>query len=121
VERRLKAPPKLQVRFFRTDAGNEPVREWLKDLPADDRKILGDDLLTMQYGWPIGMPLTRALGHGLHEVRSTLTGNRIARVIFVVQTDNAILLHGFVKKTQTTSKPDLELARERSKRLRSST
>ena len=74
--------PKLTVRFFRSDAGNEPVREWLKALSASDRKVIGDDIRTLQFGWPVGMPLTRPLGHGLHEVRSNLEGNRIARVIF---------------------------------------
>jgi phage-related protein len=114
----MRTPPKLTARFFRSDAGNEPVREWLKALPSDDRKTIGEDILTVQYGWPIGMPLTRALGGGLHEVRSDLGGNRIARVIFVVEGEAAILLHGFIKKTQKTSKQDLDLARERLRRLR---
>lgn len=114
----MRAPPKLIARFFRTDAGNEPVREWLKALPPEERKTIGEDILTVQYGWPIGMPLTRALGGSLHEVRSDLGGKRIARVIFVVEGDMAILLHGFIKKTQKTPKQDLELARQRLKRLR---
>ena len=114
----MRAPPKLAARFFRTDAGNEPVREWLKALPADERKTIGEDILTVQYGWPIGMPLTRALGGGLHEVRSDLGGKRIARVIFVVEGDTALLLHGFIKKTQKTPKQDLDLARQRLRRLR---
>jgi phage-related protein len=84
--------PKLEVRFFRTDAGSEPVREWLKALPRDERKVIGDDISTVQFGWPIGMPLTKALGGGLHEVRSDLSGKRIARVIFVVEGEKAILL-----------------------------
>lgn len=116
----MRAPPKLTAWFFRTDAGNEPVREWLKSLPSENRKTIGEDILTVQYGWPIGMPLTRALGGGLHEVRSDLGGNRIARVIFVVEGEAATLLHGFIKKTQKTPKQDLELARQRLKRLRAS-
>ena len=112
--------PKLRVRFFRSDAGNEPVREWLKALSANDRKVIGDDIRTLQFGWPVGMPLTRSLGHGLHEVRSNLEGNRIARVIFVVERDAAVLLHGFIKKSQKMSKTDIDLARDRLKRLRAS-
>lgn len=114
----MRAPPKLTARFFRTDAGNEPVREWLKALPSEERKTIGEDILTVQYGWPIGMPLTRALGGGLHEVRSDLGGKRIARVIFVVEGDAAVLLHSFIKKTQKTPKQDLDLARQRLRRLR---
>lgn len=109
--------PKLGARFFRTDAGHEPVREWLKSLSADDRKVIGDDMRTVQYGWPVGMPLSSPLGGRLHEVRSKLRNNRIARVIFVVQQDDAVLLHGFIKKSRKTPKSDLELARERLKRL----
>ncbi|MGH8402012.1 MAG: type II toxin-antitoxin system RelE/ParE family toxin [Gammaproteobacteria bacterium] len=109
--------PKLGARFFHTSAGNEPVREWLKALAPEDRKVIGDDMRTVQYGWPVGMPLTRSLGGRLHEVRSNLSRNRIARTVFVVMNDEAILLHGFIKKTQKVSKADLELARERLKRL----
>lgn len=109
--------PKLPVRFFCTDAGNEPVREWLKSLSSDDRKVIGDDIRTVQFGWPVGMPLNRPLGGGLHEVRSNLGGNRIARVIFVVKDGTAVLLHGFIKKSKATPKPDLKLARDRLKKL----
>lgn len=109
--------PKFGARFFRTSAGNEPVREWLKALAADDRKVIGDDIRTVQFGWPVGMPLTRNLGGRLHEVRSNLGGNRIARMIFVVMDDEAILLHGFIKKSQKIPKADLQLARERLKRV----
>jgi len=112
-------PPRLLVRFFRSETGNEPVREWLKSLSAADRKVIGDDIRTVQFGWPVGMPLNRPLGGGLHEVRSTLEGNRIARVIFVVKDGAGVLLHGFIKKSRATPKQDLQLARSRSKRLQS--
>lgn len=113
-------PPafKLAAVFFKTSVGNEPVREWLKALPADDRKRIGQDIATVQYGWPLGMPLVRALGDGLWEVRTRLT-HRIARVLFLTAADEMVLLHGFIKKTQTTPAADLELARTRSKQWRS--
>jgi len=66
----MSVEPRLQVRFYRTEAGNEPVREWLKMLPPKEKKIIGDDLKTAQYGWPLGMPLIRKLEPGLWEVRS---------------------------------------------------
>ena len=62
--------------------GNEPVRDWLKELPQEDRQAIGQDLQRVQYRWPVGMPLARPLGQGLWEVRTNLAGNRIARVIF---------------------------------------
>ena len=104
--------PRMRVIFYRTMAGNEPVREWLKAQPSADRKIIGDDLKTAQYGWPLGMPLIRKLESGLWEVRCRLQG-RIARVIFTVEGDVMVLLHGFIKKSQKTPLQDLQLARQR--------
>jgi hypothetical protein len=69
---------------YRLHGGSEPVRDWLKSLPRDDRRIVGVDIATVEFGWPIGMPLCRPLGGGLWEVRSKLTQNRIGRVIFCV-------------------------------------
>lgn len=108
---------RLQVFFYRTSGGAEPVREWLKALPTEERKIIGDDLKTAQFGWPLGMPLIRKLEADLWEVRSRLP-NRIARVIFTVEGNRMVLLHGFIKKSQKTPVEDLQLARQRLKTLR---
>lgn len=98
--------------FFRTEAGGEPVREWLKGLSRDDRKHIGEDVKTVEFGWPIGMPVCRPLGGGVYEVRSTLAQNRIARVLFYIdKKSRMVLLHGFIKKTQKTPQEDLDLAR----------
>lgn len=113
----MTAEVRLEALFFRTAAGNEPVREWLKALSPEDRKIIGDDLKTAQYGWPLGMPLIRKLEAGLWEVRSKLP-NRIARVIFTVEDDKMVLLHGFIKKSLKTPIQDLQLARQRLQSLR---
>jgi phage-related protein len=107
---------RLQVLFYRTSAGREPVREWLKALSAQDRKIIGEDLKTAQYGWPLGMPLIRKLDAELWEVRSHLP-HRIARVIFTVDGDTMVLLYGFMKKTQSTPAVELNLAKQRLKAL----
>ena len=110
---------RLQVYFFKTANGRQPVRDWLKDMPREDRKIVGDDLKTAQFGWPLGMPLIRKLDTGLWEVRSKLH-NRIARVIFTVDNGKMILLHGFIKKSQKTPANDLKVAKQRLRILRGS-
>jgi phage-related protein len=94
----------LPARFFRTVSGTEPVRVWLKDLDKDDSRIIGGDIRTVEYGWPIGMPVCRPLKgyRGLWEVRSHISNGRIARVIFHISSGEMILLHGFIKKTQQT-------------------
>ena len=99
--------------FFQTEAGGEPVRDWLKGLPSsEDRKRIGEDIKTVEFGWPIGMPVCRPLGDGIYEVRTRLTENRIARVLFYIdKKGRMVLLHGFIKKTQKTPAEDLELAR----------
>ena len=104
--------PILSVVFYATAAGNEPVREWLLGLSRDDRRSVGFDIKTAQYGWPIGMPLIRKLEPGLWEVRTHLADG-IARVLFTVRGDTMVLLHGFVKKSQKTPAVDMKTARQR--------
>src|ERR1700690_2789650 len=111
----MKAERPLKVVFFKTDTGNEPVREWLKGLPKEDCKIIGTDILTVQYAWPVGRPLVDNLGDGVWEVRSRLD-NRIARTLFAVVDQEIVLLHGFIKKQQKTPPDELELAKKRKKR-----
>ena len=108
---------RLPIAFFRSANGREAVREWLKSLSPEDRKILGTDIRALEFGWPIGMPLCRALGHGLWEVRSSLLHGRMARVIFCIHDQQAVLLHGFMKKTQKTPKPDIDLAMRRKREV----
>jgi len=104
--------PTLEVRFFKTNGGTEPVRDWLRELPAIDRKTIGEDIKTVQFGWPLGMPLVRKMDKNLWEVRIHLEG-RIARVLFTISAGKAVLLHGFIKKSQATPKTDLDLAKDR--------
>lgn len=104
--------------FFRTEAGGEPIRNWLKGLPSDeDRKRIAEDIKTVEFGWPVGMPVCKPLGDGIYEVRTRLAQNRIARVLFYIdKKGRMVLLHGFVKKTQKTPDEDLELARGNKKK-----
>lgn len=98
--------------FYRTEAGGEPVREWLRGLSPEDRKRIGEDIKTVEFGWPVGMPVCKPLSNGIYEVRSSLAQNRIARVLFYIdKKSRMVLLHGFIKKTQKTPKEDLGLAR----------
>ena len=104
---------KVPVVFYRTRAGAEVVRNWLRELDQRDRNAVGQDLMRVQYRWPIGMPLCRAMGGGLWELRSALPSNRIARVLFSVQQGRILILHGFIKKSQKTQEADLLLAHSR--------
>jgi phage-related protein len=113
-----KAPKKvLSVDFYQQRNGREPVREWLKSLAKEERRIIGESIKMVQTGWPVGMPLVCNLGKGLWEERSTLP-NTIARVLFVMYEGHMVLLHGFIKKTQKTPQQDLEMARTRAKEVK---
>ena len=118
VEKLKKSPKKIQASFYQTPGGKEPVRSWLKALEEEDRRIIGYDIATVEYGWPIGMPTCRAMGDGLFEVRSPITGKRIARVLFCTAEGVLVLLHGFIKKAKKTPKEDLALAKKRMKEIK---
>ncbi len=113
-----KCPVKvITVKFFKTESGNEPVREWLTSLSKDDKKTIGEDIKTVEQGWPIGMPLVRKF-RGLTkiwEVRSNINDGRIARVLFTVAGNAMVLLHGFIKKSKSTPKADKNKAIDRQK------
>ena len=119
VDKRSKSPDlsegqskRVPAIFYRTEAGGEPVREWLKQLSSEDRKRIGEDIKTVEFGWPVGMPVSKPLGEGICEVRTALSQNRIARVLFYIDRKGRMtLLHGFIKKTRKTPREDLDLAK----------
>ncbi len=113
------AEKRVPLVFFRTDTGSEPVSEWLLELPKADRRIIGAGLKDLEFGWPIGMPLCRALGGGLFELRVSLRSRGIARVKVCLHDGELFALHGFIKKTQKTPKSELDKARARMKEVKS--
>ncbi|MTJ47160.1 type II toxin-antitoxin system RelE/ParE family toxin [Dolichospermum sp. UHCC 0259] len=104
---------RVPAEFYRNENGTEPVRDWLKSLSKEERFLIGADIKTVEFGWPIGMPTCRPMGDGLFEVRTNLPQNKIARVLFCFYAGKMILLHGFIKKSQKTPKQQLDLALER--------
>jgi phage-related protein len=112
-------PLEIPVRFYRTAAGREPVLEWLRSLGKEDRHAIGLDLMRVQFGWPIGMPLVRSLKNGLWEVRSALPSRRIARLMLCFHEHKIFALHGFIKKTRTTPHADIVLAKQRMREVTS--
>jgi phage-related protein len=111
-------PPEIRASFYLTTGGAEPVLDWLRGLPPEDRRVIGTDLATVQFGWPVGMPLCWPLGGGLWEVRGTLPSRRVARRLLLVDEGRTGVVHGFIKKTQKTPEGDLEIARKRMKEMK---
>lgn len=112
-----RTPRKVPLVFFRSNAGSEPVRDWLRSLEDAERRAIGTDLLRAQWRWPVGMPLWRSMGKGLWEVRTDLPGNRAARVLICFYEGCLVALHGFIKKTRATPEDELALARRRQREL----
>jgi phage-related protein len=103
--------------FYKNPTGKEPVRDFLKEFKKEDKLAIGTDIKTVEYGFPIGMPVCKSIGNGLFEVRSNISDKRIVRVLFVIQGSLMILLHGFIKKTQKTPDKELAIAKQRLKDL----
>jgi phage-related protein len=105
----------IPLRFWRSTSDREPVRDWLNELPLEDRRTVGRDIAKVQYGWPIGLPLCRPLSGALWEVRSSLPSKREARVLFGFYNGELIALNAFIKKAQRAPHEEFALARRRLK------
>lgn len=111
---------KITVYFYESESNNKPVLKWLKDLDKKDMQIIGENIKTIEYGFPIGMPLLRVLKakDNLYEVRSNISNNRKARIIFTIIEERMILLNGFIKKQQKTPKHEIELSLQRKRNIK---
>lgn len=107
---------KLSLVFWKSDQGKEPVREWLRKMDVEARKAIGDDIRYVQEKWTdgVGKPYVDGFGAGLYEVR-TKYDKKQYRVLFCIEDDTIILLHGFIKKTKKTPTADVDLGRHRQK------
>jgi phage-related protein len=112
----MESEKRIQVSFYRLTSGKEPVRDWLMKLSREDRLAIGTDIKTVEFGWPVGLPVCRSLGDGLWEVRSTLH-NRIARVLFCIEGGVMWLLHGFIKKQQKAPAGEINIAQKRMREI----
>ena len=108
-----------KVVFYRTDAGKDVVVDEIRKLSDEDRKKVGEDLRFVQIGYPVGPPQCRPLRDGLWEVRSSLPSGPKYRLICTYDsaTETVVVLNGFVKKTQRTPASEIELAKERRRKL----
>ncbi len=113
-----KCPVKrIVVKFYKSNSGNEPVKEWLHTLDREDKKTIGEDIKKVELGWPIGMPLVCKFKNltKIWEVRSDISDGCIARILFTVIDQYMVLLHGFIKKSESTPKVDKDKAVNRRK------
>ena len=93
------------------------MRDWLKGLDRESRKTIGEDVKTLQFQWPVGMPLTRKMDEDLWELRSHVASG-IARTFFTIYDKKIVLLHGFAKKSRKTPAKELAVAKRRLTKLK---
>jgi phage-related protein len=105
----------LPLVFYSTPAGNDVVLNLIRTLDPADRRVIGEDLKTLQFRHPLGLPLSRPLGKGLSELRSSLPSGREFRLFYCFdrETSQLIVLHGFIKKSQRTPDKEMRIARDR--------
>ena len=103
---------RLPAVFFSTSARREPFREWLRSLPREVRRLIGEDIAYVQFKWPIGRPRVDHLRGAIWEIRTSV-GERIVRTLFAVDDGTMILLHGFIKKTRAVASREIDLAERR--------
>ncbi|MCL2809967.1 MAG: type II toxin-antitoxin system RelE/ParE family toxin [Treponema sp.] len=106
----------LTVYFYKSPAGNEPVREWLKQRSSEEKKAIGEDIKAVEYTWPVGYPQVVKLDKDLWEVRTSLP-NGISRIFFTIWEKYMVLIHSIIKKTQKTPPQDLDTAKKRRNRV----
>ena len=102
-----------EIEYYKTQSGQEVIKDFIDDLQEITQAKLGRQLdLLEENGNQLGMPHAKALGGGLIELR--VRGKQEVRVFYAFEIGKRIyLLHGFIKKTQTTPKKDLDIARQR--------
>ncbi|WP_246585350.1 type II toxin-antitoxin system RelE/ParE family toxin [Thiorhodospira sibirica] len=88
----------------------------LRKMPASVRHTLGIELMTIQYGGnPSNFKPMKCVGAGAYEIRHREPSGAF-RVIYVAKQDDAVyVLHAFQKKSQKTTKNDIDLAAKRYK------
>jgi len=111
-------PPPWQVDDYRTKQGNRPVRDFLMKLSEDARaKVTAALTMLARLGNQLQMPLSRAMGGGLFEIRVKHPDGPFRFLYCFRPVRRVVLLHGFTKRTEKTPKKDLDLAKERKREL----
>ncbi len=85
----------------------------LRNFPEEARKAAGFELYAIQRGLdPRDWKPMPSIGRGVKEIRIHVLGEW--RIIYVAKFEDAVhVLHSFQKKTQKTSRQDIEIARKR--------
>lgn len=103
----------MEIKFYKDQTGRIPVREFLDSLDIKMRQKMLRSIQALQdMGVALRMPLSESLEDGIFELRAKV-GTNISRVMyFFVIGNQAILTHGFIKKTQKTPLREIDRAKK---------
>ena len=101
------------IEYYETHNGQEVIKDFIDNLQESTQTKLARQLdLLAEHGSQLGMPHAKAIGSGLIELR--VRGKQEVRVFYVFAVGKHIyLLHAFIKKSKTTPKKELDIARQR--------
>lgn len=121
-----KKEKKIHAVFYKTDSGNEPVKDELLELGRPTKTMIGEDIKFVEYNWKVDRPYVDQLKKGngstektIYEVRSKVEDGNVKkeyRTLFFVFNDLMVLVHIFVKKSQKTPKTEIDVAWDRMKK-----
>ena len=86
--------------FYKSNIGKEPVREWLLDLERNDKKIIGSDIRVVEFSGELKPPRVKKIETGLWEVRSHLSSDKIARVLYPKKRQNDTFARLYQKESK---------------------
>jgi len=102
--------------YFSTAAGGCPVKEFIDSLdPRSQRKFFYKMEILEECGPRLSYPHAKYIGRGIHELRFEGIEGAIRVIYFFYSGNKIILTNGFIKKTNKTTRRELELAWQRMK------
>ncbi len=109
------------IEYYETPNGQKVIEKLIDNLQEITQAKLGWRLdLLAEHGNRLGMPHAKSLGDGLIELR--VRGKQEVRIFYTFATGKRVyLLHAFVKKSKTTPKKELNIARGRQAEIKKRT
>ena len=112
---------RIHAEFFKTKAGNEPVRDYLHALGRPAKTQIGEDIRFVELNWRVDRPYVDRIrsssgehAETVYEVRHTV-GSLEYRTLFFVYGNRMVLIHCFQKTSRKTPKAEADVGWDRMK------
>ena len=113
----MKNKTKYDVIYYKNENNRSPVREWIKDFDNDDQRKIKSKIYRMATEWEnlsqSGFIKKLKGAKNLSEIKFQGNKKQI-RIIFMILGQEAVLLHGFIKK-RSSYKAEIQTAESRAR------